>query len=144
MYKRSKTYKRRWNYLPAHRDFARRGYSRLDGKIDPFIFFPPYSLLFLVCIAREPVGIRTGSTDLGPLLLSFFFFALLGGSERRISASRNRSGFRPPRLRRPLFFLSPLSLSLFLLFAFLSVSPSPLSRSASYLGSLPRSSPSLR
>lgn len=75
MYKRSKTYKRRWNYLPAHRDFARRGYSRLDGKIDPFIFFPPSSLLFLVCIAREPVGIRTGSTDLGPLLL---FFCSLG------------------------------------------------------------------
>lgn len=89
MYKLSKTYKRRWNYLPAHRDFARRGYSRLDGKIDPFIFFPPYSLLFLVCIAREPVGIRTGSTDLGPLLLSFFLLsweAARGGSPLRAIA----------------------------------------------------------
>lgn len=91
MYKRSKTLiknKRRWNYLPAHRDFARRGYSRLDGKIDPFIFLPPYSLLFLVCIAREPVGIRTGSTDLGPLLLFFLvsWEAARGGSPLRAIA----------------------------------------------------------
>jgi len=81
-------YKRYWNYLPARRDFARRGYSRLDGKIDPFIFFPLCSLLFLVCIAREPVGIRTGSTDLGPLLLFFLLSreAARGGSPLRAIA----------------------------------------------------------
>lgn len=99
-------------------------------------------LLRFVCIARtgEPVGIRTGSTDLGPLLLFF-------------SSRRAANGGSPPRAIAPGFiFFIPLPLplpSLFLSlsfclfsacpcssFAFLS-SPLLRSRSASYRGSLP-------
>jgi len=80
--------------------------------------FPPLPRLY-----RERTG-RYPDRKHGPWTSPSFFSALSRGSERRISASRNRPEFRPSRLRRPLFFLSLLSVSLFLLFAFLFVSPS--------------------
>lgn len=114
-----KAYKRRWDHFPARRDSARRGYSRLDGKIDPFISLPPGSLLVLGCIAREPVGIRTGSTDLGPC----FFFLLSREAAR---------GGSPLRAIAPGFLVS-LALSLFLsLFSFFLCSACPCSFSSRF------------
>jgi len=55
---------------------------------------------------RQRTG-RSSGPEARTLDLSFFFSALSGGSERRISASRNRPEFRPLHLRRSLscFFL---------------------------------------
>lgn len=114
------------------------------GREDRSLYLPSSLLPPLPRLYRERTG-RYPDRKHGPWTSPSFFSALSGGSERRISASRNRPGFRPPRLPHSdsLFFHSLFRVSLFLLFAFLSVSSSPLSRSASYLGFLPRSSPSL-
>lgn len=94
------------------------------GREDRSFYLPSlhlllFVLLHLVCIARtgEPVGIRTGSTDLGPLLL---FLSSREAASGGSPASRDRSGLRSLLLflsssfpRVPLFslrvFCSPLS-----------------------------------
>lgn len=62
--------------------------------VDVLLLFLFVLLLHFVCIARtgEPVGIRTGSTDLGPLLL---FFSSRKAASGESPASRDCSGLRP-------------------------------------------------
>lgn len=83
------------------RDFARREYSRWSRKIDPFISLSSFSLFllfflfFLVCISRtgEPVGIRTGSANLGLLLLFFSSLGRQRAEDLRLARSLQASFF---------------------------------------------------
>lgn len=78
-------------------------------------FYLSFFSLFLVCISRtgEPVGIRTGSADLGPLLL---FFCSLG---------RQRAEDRPRLRSSHLSSSSSLHMFLFLLRIFILSSLCP-------------------
>lgn len=96
-----------------------------------YLLSSPHLPLSHVCIAeREPVGIRTGSTDLGPRLLFFFFSSLGRGSaeEEYLRFSRNRprvSSSSSPSPSPPSFSSRRFCPSAFLLFAFLFVPSSP-------------------
>ena len=96
----------------------------MDGKIDPFIFFPLLPSSSPSVSPENRSVIRTGSTDLGPLLLFFCSLGRQREEDLRFAQSPRVSSSSSPSLS--LLFLSLLSLSLFLLFAFLSVFPSPL------------------
>lgn len=82
------------------RDFARREYSRWSRKIDPFISLSSFSLSSFSSssVSREWENRSVSGPEARTLDFSFFFSPLSGGSERRISASRDRSRLRSSHL----------------------------------------------
>lgn len=99
--------------LLAYRDFARREFSRWSRKIDPFISLSSLSSFSSFSsssfVSRERENRSVSGPEARTLDLSFSFSALSGGSERRISTSRDRLRLRSSH------FSSFSSLHMFLL-----------------------------
>jgi len=77
----------------------------LDGKIDPFIFFPLLPSSSPSVSPENRSVIRTGSTDLGPLLLFFCSLGRQREEDLRFAQSPRVSSSSSPSLSLSCFFL---------------------------------------
>lgn len=109
----------------AYQDFAQREFSRSGRKIDPFISLSSLSSFFSFSsssfVSRERENRSVSGPEARTLDLSFSFSALSGGSERRISTSRDRLRLRSFHLSSS----SSLHIFLFLLRIFILSSLCP-------------------